>query len=226
MNSLKSAALLGLAVIAIASCRKKEKPQPVVPPGNDTAVFRPVFNFLPLHAGNYWIYETFSIDSLGVATSTHEYDSCYVTEDTVMQGYKTLVKRVLGNRQTLFLKQDGTSIVDHLGNVHFSQDYTSVFFQRWVISPIYEPNDTLAYVKHFMGERNKLTTVPAGSFHTTAFIEEYNMQPPWDKYGKKRSYYHRYANGIGIVSETAAFYLESPVVYERRLVRYDVRRKQ
>lgn len=224
MNSVKIVAAVCFALAVLPSCKKKNTVKPVIPPP-DTAVSRPMFNFLPMYPGNYWVYEVFVIDSQGIATSIQEYDSCYITEDTIMPGYKTLVKAVMGNHETLFLRQEGNNIVDHHGKVHFSQDYTTVFAQKWFISPMYAPDDTIAYVKHFMGERNHFTTVPAGSFHTTSFIEEYNMQHPWDNYGRKRCYYHRYAEGIGIVSETAAFYLQSPIVYERRLVRYNVKRK-
>jgi hypothetical protein len=225
MNSFKIFAVGCMAIAGISSCRKKERDNPIVSPAADTSVSRPVYNFLPLDAGNYWIYQTFSIYAGDSASGINEFDSCYITTDTVMPGYATLVKQTFGNQEILFLKQEGNNLVDHKGKVHFSIDYTSIFYQGWFISPVHGPEDTVAYVKHYMGERNRITTVPAGTIHTTSFIEEYNMRPLYANYGKTRCYYHRYANGIGLISETTAFYVQSPIVHERRLVRYKVNRR-
>jgi len=48
-------------------------------------------DFAMLKVGNYWIYQYFDIDSLGNATATNTYDSCYVEKDTTING-KTYFK--------------------------------------------------------------------------------------------------------------------------------------
>src|SRR5258708_5116172 len=72
--------------IAFYSCKKDEliinnSPVPVIPPANT------IDEFTMFHPGNYWIYQTYRIDSNGVETLQPGTYSCYLKGDTIIGIY-------------------------------------------------------------------------------------------------------------------------------------------
>lgn len=78
-------ALLSLFfVLAVISCKKDNTDTPV----DENEKITPTIysHTLPSTAGTYWVYETYTIDSLGAATATGIYDTTWITGDTVING--------------------------------------------------------------------------------------------------------------------------------------------
>ena len=65
--------------LLICSCEKPDD-------DNDPITPAPLVydNYSQLKVGNYWIYQRFEVDSLGIGTPTSVYDSCYVEKDTLI----------------------------------------------------------------------------------------------------------------------------------------------
>ncbi len=177
-------------------------------------------NYAMLKTGNYWIYEQFTVDSLGNATPTGIYDSCYIEKDTVIHGntyYKMVRAPYLGMAPViLYLRDSLHYVVDYSGMRYFSsKDYTSVF-DYGVISM---EGDTIAERRMQMANPDVVIQVPAGNYTTSDCQIHYKMHAPYTMNGTNRFQHTRYAKNTGIVSETMPFFLSIPTYTERRLVR-------
>jgi hypothetical protein len=216
---LINALCIGSALLALGSC-KKEKDEVPVPPASQPQVTYD--NYSNLKVGNYWIYQEFSVDSLGNGPATSDFDSCYVEKDTSMNGkmYHKLVTESPAHfpYQEIILLRDSLSYtVNVQGMIRFSStDFTSVFNHYYLMNP----SDTTAEVSSVMINDPVSTIVPAGSFSTLDFRTTYNMHPPYAAAGHMRYMHARYAKNIGLVAETQRFFAGSPNYTERRLVRY------
>ncbi len=173
-----------------------------------------------LKTGNYWIYQQFTVDSLGNATPSDTYDSCYIEKDTLING-KTYFKLVQPSYfgvipDKLYLRDSLHYIVDLSGNKLFSsEDFTTVF--KYHVMMI--GGDTLAECTIKMAHPNEVIEVPAGSFSTHDYQMHWTMHPPYNFNGTDRYQHTRYAKGKGIISQTMPFFLGTPTYVERRLVR-------
>jgi hypothetical protein len=210
--------LSGIVLLSLYAC-KKEKDEVVT---NTSPSPAPYENYTALKAGNYWIYEEFSVDSTGNGSGTGNLDSCYVEKDTTVNGnvYHKLVKlsdMSWPNYAVLLLRDSLAYTVNEEGDVFFSSlNFTSVFNLHY----IYGAPDTVAKISSQMVNHIDSTVVPAGTFLTMDFRTTYNMYYPFTSGGYTRYAHARYAKNIGLISETLPFYAISPVYTERRLVRY------
>ncbi len=173
-----------------------------------------------LKTGNYWIYQQFTVDSLGNATPTDTYDSCYIEKDTLINGktyFKLVQPSYLGIIPgRLYLRDSLHYVVDQSGAKYFSSiDFTSVFKYYTMMFE----SDTIAECTIKMSHQNEVVVVPAGSFSTHAYQMHWEMHPPYNYNGTNRYQHTRYAKGKGIISQTMPFFLGSPNSVERRLVR-------
>jgi hypothetical protein len=180
-------------------------------------------NFSKLDSGNYWIYEEFDVDSNGNATSKNIFDSCWVEKDTSFNG-KTYKKTWITNpyNPSLFdisyLRDSLHYIVNANGNILFSSmDFTGILKIHYNMATV---TDTLCKMIKQMTAKNQSFTCPAGIFITSDARETYYMYPSFTFAGNKRYRHFRYAENIGLVSETLYFSLFDPNYVERRLVRY------
>lgn len=64
-----------LMLISLFSCNKSDENDPQPPASED---------FMALKVGNYWIYQNYDIDTNGVATPTDDWDSAYISKDTLI----------------------------------------------------------------------------------------------------------------------------------------------
>ncbi|MFN0188432.1 MAG: hypothetical protein ACKVQV_06995 [Bacteroidia bacterium] len=198
--------------ISLSSC-KKDSTNPTNSP-----------NFTQLKVGNYWIYERFNVDSSGNATTTGIIDSCYVEKDTIINNnkyYKMIRPLVPGYSLSDGSVRDSSHyLVNHLGQIIFSsQNFTDTFRHYFITAGI---NDTISEVSIKMGDKNFIMSCPAGQFKTYSFKQTYRMYPNWDSQGNPRYMDTRYAENIGMVSETLPFFSSSPNYVQRRLIRYKV----
>jgi hypothetical protein len=208
--------LLALMMILTYSCKKET--------GNTTDHLYP--NFSQLKIGNYWVYEYFDIDQNGSATSRNVIDSCYIEKDTMING-KTYFKYVKPDPNTApkenitFQKDSLHYIVNSDGKILFSsEDFSTIFDSRYIVAG---PQDTVCKIVKHMADKNIMVSTPAGTFTTLNAKDDYSMYPNWASSGNSRSKNTRYAEKIGIISETFDFYISQKNYVERRLIRYHVK---
>ncbi len=180
-------------------------------------------DYSKLKTGNYWIYREYTVDSLGNATETDTYDSCFVEKDTLINNktYFKLNKDMPGwpvLYQYVYLRDSLHYIVDAAGKILFSsQDFSTVFSSHYMVTP---DNDTIYHLTEFMTDKNLPVVVPAETFITSNFKASYLMYNDFAFNGAHRYKNTRYAENVGIVAETLPFFMSNPVYTERRLVRY------
>jgi hypothetical protein len=210
--------LLSLSAIALflSSCRQDESAHPVTYP-----------DYGRLQVGNYWIYQRFVVDTLGNATPTDVFDSCYVEKDTLING-NTFAKISkpwpTGNstkKEFEYLRDSLHCMIDPSGMVRFSsEDFATVFYTYTSVRP--DIGDTIYYKTTKMDDKDQLINTPAGEYVTCNYKTTYELYPPFNMAGNLRYSHMRYAKDIGLVVETLPIFASMPTTIERRLVRYYV----
>ena len=76
---MRNLVFLGLALVFLFSCKKET--EELQENNNQVPV-----SYMPLKIGNYWIYQTYKIDSLGNESIDGAVDSVRVTKDTLING--------------------------------------------------------------------------------------------------------------------------------------------
>ncbi|MES2133471.1 MAG: hypothetical protein V4506_14075 [Bacteroidota bacterium] len=181
-------------------------------------------NYSALKVGNYWIYDVYEVDSLGNATPVNVYDSCYVQKDTLINNrtyFKVYRPNYAQGNGFLYVRDSLHYIVDASGMIVFSSlDFSTTFNTFYLLM---QPNDTFYVAVSKMEHKDKLISMPAGSFNASDFKTAYTFADfPQGGYMKNRSTVTYYARGIGVVYETLTFFTAYPFQKERRLVRYHI----
>lgn len=209
MKKIIPATFITVTACLIVSCKDKNQPTPQYD------------NYTPLKTGNYWIYQVFDVDEQGYGPPLNEYDSCYISKDSVINGntyyYLTISPvNLLDNTYNKWLRDSLHYLVDHNGNIYFSsEDFTHVLHAEYFIAG----NDTTSSAVQKMENKNTFFAAPAGNFTTSDCITTLKLQSPGAPAIVK--YQHRrYAKNVGIVSETKPPYASDIRYKERRLLRY------
>lgn len=209
-----------LATIFISSC-KKDKDIVPTPPATPAPITYD--NYSKLAVGNYWIYQKYTIDSLGNILATYGTDSCYVEKDTIINAqtyYKVFRPDPIFFQDYTFERDSLSYIVTSTGKIIFSStDFTTVFSLNYYINP---PIDTVSKVEIKMADKDMIVNAPLGIFTTSNYKIAYDIHPPHNVAGRYRNVNTRYAKDIGIVIERLPFFASSPNYTERRLLRYHV----
>ncbi len=205
--------LLSFALVLFFSFCKKETAEIL-----ETIMYP---NFSQLKVGNYWIYERYRIEDSGMEISTGTFDSCYVEKDTQINNYtyyKVLRPSLNETIQTIqFIRDSLHYLVTNDGEVLFSsQNYVDTLQQYHMLFV----SDTICEVVAKMADKNLAVSTPAGVFETSSLKRTFHMYPLFADLGNTRYMDTRYAENIGIVSETLTFFAFLPVSIEIRLVRY------
>lgn len=203
-----------VSLALLSGCAKEEEivdPAPVYP------------DYTCLKQGNYWIYERFNIDTLGVVTPLGIFDSCYVEKDTLIHGetFAKLVKPYPYMPKVVveFLRDSLHYLVDHTGNIRFSsEDFSSIFRTYYIVMSY---GDTAYTATVEMDDINEHIAVPAGEFTTMNCKTTYKVNPEFAYYTNKVAN-TKYAKDVGLVVETLPMYATDPNKKERWLVRYHV----
>lgn len=183
-------------------------------------------NYAQLKVGNYWIYELYTVDSLGNATSLNQFDSAYVEKDTLING-KTYYKYIRGQHPLArladtFVRDSLHYIVNRSGERLFSsQNFSDNLYNQPFIIEFPIP-DTVCQIIAKMDDKDMMVSTPAGTFVTYNYKKIFYMFPNWDQQGRVRVLDTRYAENVGIVIETYPFYTSMPGYVQKRLVRYRV----
>ncbi|HEX5002014.1 MAG TPA: hypothetical protein VFW78_05930 [Bacteroidia bacterium] len=210
--------LAGICIaLFFSACKKSNDNQPAV---TIPATYPDYSSF---NVGNYWVYEEFLLDSTGTATSLNRFDSCYVEKDTMInnQTYFKICKLKYNNPtqpEISFQRDSLDYIVTSEGEILFSsQDFTTVFSSYYFITL---PSDTLCLIEKKMTDKDQTITTPAGIFTTSNAKQTFYMYPNWSNFGTVRVRNNRYAENIGLITETLPFYVSDPNYIERKLARY------
>lgn len=203
--------------IFMFSCKKEKETEKSIPP-----VTYP--NYSKFNVGSYWIYQQFKVDSLGNAIPTNVFDSCFVEKDTLINGQsyvKTYWPTQFWPHYPFIIVRDSLHyIVSSNGAILFSsQDFHTVFSMDYSIIPDF---DTLYQVITKMEDKDISVVTPAGTFVTSDYRKTFNYYPGLDFNGKHRIMHKRYAENVGVITETLLFYTSDPTYTERRLVRYHI----
>jgi hypothetical protein len=202
--------LPALIFISLLSCNKSD---------NNTSQPPADADFMALRTGNYWIYQNYALDTNGVGTPTDDWDSAYISKDTLVNGktyYKMHRKPVPQAPVQLvdFLRDSSGYLVDIHGNILMSED-------NFTDTLRIDSTDAFLYIGYLkMFAKDSLITVPAGTFSTrtarlTVVPSDSNDPHPI------RYLYDVYAKNTGRIKYHWFFY-NSDKHFESRLVRYHI----
>ncbi len=207
---------IAFSLLLVSSCCKDDN-------DIDTAPQVSQLQHLPLKTGNYWVYNTYEIDTLGNETVISTVDSTIISGDTIINGltYYILKGNYAGGQTRILdiLRDSSGYLVNNKGKIKFSEDN---FTDTLSIRNTTFGDSTYATITYKMEKHNGPFTVPAGTFddilNYKGSIKFYGANNPF--YKDKNTFYSK---DIGLILDTyywiskARFYR-----YERRLVRYNV----
>lgn len=203
-------------ILILASCDKEVDNDFTLPPTQASNA-----DYLPSNPANYWVFETYRVDSNGVETLLGT-DTTTVS-DTLLYGktYKNYRYKILPSyphKIASLMRDSAGFMIDPSGKVVFAINPLNVILRRDSIANI--------YVSNF--EMKKETTafqVPAGSFtnvlnyqHSFSFNSNANKPPGMPQ---TRIFHNRYAKNVGLIFQSFA-YANAPDLhrFERRLISY------
>jgi hypothetical protein len=209
--------LLVLVTVAMA-CQKEELPDnPENPPV-------PEKNYYPLTIGSYWNYQSFEVDTNGIATALSYTDSVKITKDTIINinTYKVFegTNKPFMDWGILDIVRDSSGyIVNIRGTIIFSPDNFADTLQQGVFYKTTN-NDTLYTYFSMMEDNGQVVNLPAGAFEvlnykTTYIFPDYISNPLL--YRRDNNTF--YAPNVGKVV-SAWFYASKTDVIEKRLTSY------
>ena len=183
--------------------------------------YEPAEAYLQLQAGNYWVYESYSINlETGEETPLHKRDSVYVLKDTMIgrSDYFILQGSRLGREYRSILRCSGPEVMDSEGHLLFS---TASIGDTSSLSPslLAEGTESGAYCVQFF----KNMEVPYGTFDGLEYRRTFNL-PSSEEIragGNVRHQSDYFVKGIGLIQYTS-FFPNQPLDIELRLVRSNV----
>jgi len=208
---------LGFMVALFASCDKEDS-NPIIEPIDKA-------NYFPLEIGNYWIYEHFDLDSLGNETERNRTDSVILSRDTIINGNQYFILEGTnypfnGGRWGIvdILRDSSGYIVNEKGQIRFSADN----FSDTLASKVEVFNDDTLYTLTYQMEIvSNPVTVPAGEFEVLNFKGTVTTPQKIPRTQNPRFMDNLYSKNVGKVLQSY-FYLHSPFISEKRLVRYNI----
>lgn len=211
--------LLSIVLIPFSSCKKHTKASPAA---DQPAAYA---DYTVLKPGNYWVYQTFQINEDGTEQSFPVFDSSYVEKDTTIDNLT--YHKWIGNGDTHLVRDSLSYLVeiftDRSRKVRFSsEDFTDTLDVEY-LHEAGNPADTTGKVVSKMCDKDMPFTTPAGTFNTDNAQQVLRLYHVYQNNHNDVVRYinTRYARGVGKVSETRLYNLDSPVVYqEKRLLRY------
>ena len=211
---------LGLMIVFFVSCEKNNSDS------NNNTLEKS--DYFPLKTGNYWIYKHYDIDSTGNETERDRTDSMIISRDTIINNYKYYILEGTnypfnGGEWGIIdiLRDSGSYVVNVEGMIKFSSDnFTDTLVSK---SEVFN-NDTLYTLTYKMEKLTNSASVPAGEFEVLNF--KGTVTTPFEISGIKNPRYlnNLYSNRVGKILETY-FYIQSSVISEKRLERYNIEKE-
>lgn len=224
---MRNLLIVSLLLVMLYSCKKDEIQE-------DQNQHEPSKTYLPLESGNYWIYQSVTIDSLGNEVPKEMYDSIVVTGVENIRGNQyyeveqhlnyagTLKDLVDVGRPFLFgkyLRDSLGYIINKSGTISLSSsNFTDTLKQGYQTAN----NDTVCYITYKMEHVNQPVTVPAGDFEVIRFRGTVQIDKDWIFHEEVVYSNTYYAEDVGVVKETAP-YLSGKGGVGRNLVRFHVK---
>jgi hypothetical protein len=186
--------------------------------------------YLPLAVGNYWVYQTFNIDSAGNETQSAKIDSTLITKDTLIGGEKYYklenyaftfgTGEVSKDSFSYFYRDSAKNLVSLNGQISFSEEnVTDILLQKTFVT---DDGDTIYVMTCKMVPMNVEYTVPAGSFSNVLnFQGTVTCSPEYAGIENPRYVNNLYAKGVGKIL-SSNFYVFSRGSMETRLLRYKI----
>jgi len=179
-------------------------------------------DFIPLTIGNYWVYDTYRIDTLGNETISNSGDSAYVDRDTIINGKTFYIiegdlyaKQAIGNN----IRNENNSILYY----NTSDNFEKIVFTTNSIGTVYNQaniGNNLLQLTTWTNAGTQNITVDAGNY--LCYQRETEVTPLVSGYPiGTRSQYRYYNSSVGVVINQF-FFASSPELYETRLVSYNI----
>lgn len=206
---------MGLA--CLFSCKKNKEEQDPSPTTNP---------YYQSSKGDYWVYNTYKIDTGSDTEELIKTDSVVVSGDTLINGKRYTVYSGTWPfssqwRELNILRDSSGCLVDNNGVVQFSSKNTSdTLSTSYVITGLESEPDTFIVFKWFMEGPSKVIDVPAGSFTVLNGIQK--LTEP--NSGVTTKFSHCYAPGVGLVLSQISYeyQIRAGIYYEQRLIRYHI----
>lgn len=213
--------LLALILGLLVSCEKEADSTFI---DDDSPISRT--GYLPLEIGNYWIYQHVNIDASNNEAPGNYIDSMVVERDTFIRENQYFV--IEGTNHPFnggqwgiidILRDSLGYIVTHEGNIRFATDNFSDTLARKteVIN-----GDTMYILSYQMDQWDHSVSVPVGTFDVLNFKGTVFSYKDLSGIDNPRYLNNFYAKGVGKVLQTY-FYLSSPKISEKRLIRYHLK---
>jgi len=207
--------LLGILSILLASSCKKEEEK--TEPSKTESL-----NYMPMEIGNYWVYDNYIIDSLGIERNYNIEDSIIISKDTLINSntyykFDNFINK--SNHFALYMRDSSGYIIDNKGVIYLSNtNFTDTLWIRVATAN----TDTLFTASYKMEQTIESITVPVGTFNDIVnyrgTIITYN---PENGITNPRYTNNYYAKDIGRVKENSVF-LRSNNILEKRLIKYHI----
>jgi hypothetical protein len=171
--------------------------------------------------GNYWIYNTYNIDSLGNETLNSLQDSVIITKDSVINGKTYFVfegsafPTANPNRIIKMIARDSSGYLVHTdGKILFSSvNFTDTLRTDKDSIGV---NQSSYIITYRMEQTPNQLTVPAGNFNVIDYKGTLkSLAIPATRYT-----HNYYAKNIGLISNSLRYVNSGGIYYERRLLRY------
>ncbi|MEY5041788.1 MAG: hypothetical protein RLZZ414_1341 [Bacteroidota bacterium] len=214
---MRNVFLLGIIVIIlISSCKKEED---VIEQPTTKSV-----DYTPLTVGNFWVYENYSIDTLGNETVLIQKDSIVVDRDTVIGSYTYFILEgtsypTINVWGIVDIVRDSSDyLVNERGQILFSSDNFSGILSEKI--EIYN-SDTLYTLSYQMETVSGSIVVPAGTFDDILNYKGVLLRYKPTNANNPEYYNNYFAPDIGKIVETWS-YLSNPTLYQKRLINYNI----
>lgn len=175
-------------------------------------------DFVPIHTGNYWVYNTYMIDTLG-KDSLLSVDSVSISGTKLIDGIEYFVldeTHGFGSAEpySRLIRDSSGYLLYGNGEIGFSTvnftDTLRILVEEGISRATYKMERTPEDI-----------TVPAGTFKCLNYKVHVKFDPFLNFWKHPDIYCNYYAPGIGKVKSTA-FYVSKPYTLERRLVRFHI----
>ena len=214
---MKKLFIMGIALLTIWSCENL----------NDSSV--KLLNYLPMKVGNYWVYQHFRVDSMGVETKLSMYDSVAIMGDTMINSKKYFVfyqSNPPVSAIPSFVRDSSGSLLNDKNEIFFSQTN----FKDTLMRSTFIDNNIKYFDSSIKMEKAKnLVSVPMGNYEalnakgTLLLYIDLKNDIPYVGINIPVIYYNTYyAPNVGLILDTYIYLSQYKTRYERRLIRYKI----
>lgn len=211
-----------IIVGAVLSCSQADSAFIVENEPEEVVEYEAVEDYMQLQAGNYWVYESYSINlETGRETPLLKRDSIYVLKDTLIghSGYFILEGSRLGQPYRSILRCSGPEVMDAGGYMLFS---TAAIGDTAILPANYLADK--AESGYSMLDFAEEVKVPYGTFDALEYRRAFRLSSSEEirAGGNVRHQSDYFAKGVGLIQYTS-FFPNQPMDIEMRLVRSNAR---